>query len=642
MAWVTGSHPGSEIIAVDDGSTDGSAMVLDRLGGEFPSLRVVRHAINQGYGAAIRTGCDAATGDIIAYMDADGQFDPADLDLLLPCLRDFEFVAGWRRIRADPTVRRVSGALYRLLMRWALGVKARDVNCGLKVFRRSVWPDIRPVHGSGALFSAELLNRVERRGVAWTERPVPHHPRMSGQSTGLRPRVAGRMVLELVRLKRSNLAPPSVCASENRPDGGAPAVSGAGLIALVAGIFVLLILRRPDAVTNPQFFADDGEVFFRDQLVLGFGGSALRPYGGYLQIGARAIAALASVAPLRFVPLGYFALDVVVATAACAWLARREFEALLPGRYRRAVFCLWLACCPVGLEIVGPVVNVRWYLLWLGYLLAVSPPRQGRKRFASVLAWWAIGLSDPGCVAFLPIWLARAARAPDRKGRLVSISCAAPLLVQLAVIGVTRMSGGGSVRHEATGIAVGLGRLVSRAPQQAGVFAAALVATASLIVPIVLFYRQADGRARGWLRITGVFFVVFLAVTFLGRPDLLYYPGLISGGGRARYLFVPFAICALALTAAAIRGSRLVRLAALPAGLLIGAATVASYRLPPFADLDWPGRARGLEKSMDDRWTGPVEIPLNPPGWRIRIRLIDGRPERDDDIQETFPPGSPR
>ncbi|MDQ6709842.1 MAG: glycosyltransferase family 2 protein, partial [Candidatus Dormibacteraeota bacterium] len=73
----------SEIIVVDDGSQDGSAAVLDRLKTTYPTLRVVRHPQNRGYGAAVRSGFNAARYSWVFMMDADNQFDPNDLSLLL-------------------------------------------------------------------------------------------------------------------------------------------------------------------------------------------------------------------------------------------------------------------------------------------------------------------------------------------------------------------------------------------------------------------------------------------------------------------------------------------------------------------------------------------------------------------------------
>src|SRR2546428_2945284 len=90
-----------EVIVVDDGSQDGTAALLARLKPIHPSLRVVRHPVNRGYGAALRSGFAAARYPWIFLMDADNQFDPADVAVLLAAA-DADIVAGYRKRRRGP------------------------------------------------------------------------------------------------------------------------------------------------------------------------------------------------------------------------------------------------------------------------------------------------------------------------------------------------------------------------------------------------------------------------------------------------------------------------------------------------------------------------------------------------------------
>ncbi|HUR55824.1 MAG TPA: glycosyltransferase family 2 protein, partial [Gemmataceae bacterium] len=91
-----------EILVVDDGSSDDTAAIVERLAVAFPSVRLLRHQANHGYGAALRTGFETAAFDRIAFTDADCQFDLTDLAKMVPLADEFPIVAGYRIGRKDP------------------------------------------------------------------------------------------------------------------------------------------------------------------------------------------------------------------------------------------------------------------------------------------------------------------------------------------------------------------------------------------------------------------------------------------------------------------------------------------------------------------------------------------------------------
>jgi len=199
--WLQTKNQPFEIIAVDDGSQDKTGELLKKIGHEIPSLRIVTHEQNLGYGVAVRSGCDAALGEIIGFMDSDGQFEAKEFDLLLPHLQNFSFVTGRRIHRADPLLRRIFGKLLGIMNLLILNLWVRDINCGLKVFRREIWPALRPVHGVEKLFNTEVFLNLKRKKIPWYQVPVPHYPRKSGVQTGGSIRVIFRMFKELWNLK---------------------------------------------------------------------------------------------------------------------------------------------------------------------------------------------------------------------------------------------------------------------------------------------------------------------------------------------------------------------------------------------------------------------------------------------------------
>lgn len=200
-AWFTQAGVDGEIIIVNDGSKDTSALILERLAKELPRVTIVTHAKNQGYGLAIRTGVDSATQEVVGFMDSDGQFKPKDLELLLPHLKDFAFVTGRRRHRADGFVRNTFGKILGGMNVIVLQLWVRDVNCGLKVFRRDIWPKIRPTRGVEKLFNTEVFLRLKRNNIPWATIDVPHYPRTAGNPTGAKLYVIVRMFKELWGLR---------------------------------------------------------------------------------------------------------------------------------------------------------------------------------------------------------------------------------------------------------------------------------------------------------------------------------------------------------------------------------------------------------------------------------------------------------
>jgi len=188
-----------EILVVDDGSTDRTAEVARRLAEEVPSLRLLRHERNRGYGAALRTGFAAAKREWILLLDADGQFLPEELPRLVQAAAGADLVLGYRQSRADPALRRLFAAVWRLLVRALLGVTVRDTNCGFKLMRTALVAAL-DLQASGAVISAELLVKARRRGAVMAEVAVTHLPRRWGRQTGGSLRVLLRAYLELARL----------------------------------------------------------------------------------------------------------------------------------------------------------------------------------------------------------------------------------------------------------------------------------------------------------------------------------------------------------------------------------------------------------------------------------------------------------
>jgi glycosyltransferase involved in cell wall biosynthesis len=189
-----------EVIVVDDGSRDRTGEVVEALATEDPHIRCIRHAVNLGYGAALRTGLNASTSDLLFLTDGDGQFDSSELRDLLPFMDRADLVIGYRSPRRDPAMRRLNGWGWKLVVHTLFGYTARDIDCAFKLFRRSVWQHVN-VQSGGATFSAEFLIKARRCGYRFIERPVTHLPRRAGSPTGAKPRVILRAFRDIALLR---------------------------------------------------------------------------------------------------------------------------------------------------------------------------------------------------------------------------------------------------------------------------------------------------------------------------------------------------------------------------------------------------------------------------------------------------------
>jgi glycosyltransferase involved in cell wall biosynthesis len=188
----------SEIVIVDDGSTDATRTALERLCREDPSLTVVRLSRNFGQTAALAAGIAHAGGEVIVTLDGDLQNDPADIPRLIAKLREgYDLVNGWRVDRRDPLVtRRLPSALANRLIAFATRLNLHDFGCPVKAFRGSLARSLR-LYGEMHRFIPALAGDL---GAAIAEMPVNHRPRVRGTSKYGLSRTF-RVLMDLVTVK---------------------------------------------------------------------------------------------------------------------------------------------------------------------------------------------------------------------------------------------------------------------------------------------------------------------------------------------------------------------------------------------------------------------------------------------------------
>lgn len=171
-----------EIIVVNDGSKDQTADVLAELETRYPKLRVVRHPVNRGYGAALRTGLSAASKDLVFYTDGDAQYDVRELELLAPLMTEqVDIVNGFKISRSDPFHRIMIGKIYCWIVRLAFGIRITDVDCDFRLIRRAGLDRVRLRSDSGTI-CVEMIRSFQDAGLRFAECPVHHYHRAYGKS----------------------------------------------------------------------------------------------------------------------------------------------------------------------------------------------------------------------------------------------------------------------------------------------------------------------------------------------------------------------------------------------------------------------------------------------------------------------------
>ncbi len=173
-----------EVILVNDGSNDKTAVIIDRLVKGKDYIKVFHHSINMGYGSALRSGFKLARYPVILFMDSDGQFDISEINNLIGYIDEFDIVIGARISRSDSLYRVFIGWCYNKLACLLLNIKVKDITCGFKLIKKIVIDSI-DLKSKEGFINAELLVNARNKGYRIKEVGINHFPRSRGKQSGV-------------------------------------------------------------------------------------------------------------------------------------------------------------------------------------------------------------------------------------------------------------------------------------------------------------------------------------------------------------------------------------------------------------------------------------------------------------------------
>jgi len=176
-AAITGLGLVYEVWIIDDGSTDDTPAVVDRLHADNPAVHCIQFTRNYGKAAALSAGFSAARGRYVITMDADLQDDPDEIPALVAKLADgFDLVSGWKQQRKDSFIKNNTSKIFNAVTSLVTGLRLHDFNCGLKAYRREVTEAVR-LYGEMHRY---IPAQAHQEGFRVTEVPVKHHERRHG------------------------------------------------------------------------------------------------------------------------------------------------------------------------------------------------------------------------------------------------------------------------------------------------------------------------------------------------------------------------------------------------------------------------------------------------------------------------------
>ncbi len=190
-----------EIIIADDGSTDDSGRIIDRIAEEDSRVKVEHLKRNTKFGGALKRGLKRAQKDIIIYTDSDLPIDSGDIKEALSLLDGCDIVTAFSRVKKGETLKRIiMSRVYNFLIQFLFKTDIKDVNSGFKIYKRKIFEDMKLISNS-PFVDVEIFIRVLKRNFVIKQCPVIFKHRQEGKSYISRPGVVFATAMDMLRFR---------------------------------------------------------------------------------------------------------------------------------------------------------------------------------------------------------------------------------------------------------------------------------------------------------------------------------------------------------------------------------------------------------------------------------------------------------
>ncbi|MBU1033794.1 glycosyltransferase family 2 protein [Patescibacteria group bacterium] len=187
-----------ELLIINDGSTDDSLKIANKLASKYEQVRVFSHETNKGYGEVLKTGIKNSQYEWIFWTDSDLQFDLSELANFVKETDNYKIILGYRKKRAEGFRRHLNASLFGIYIDLLFRIHVKDIDCAFKLIQADLLKNLELTSGS-AFTSAEILYRLKKKKLKFKEIAVNHYPRIYGQATGANLKVIIKACYEALR-----------------------------------------------------------------------------------------------------------------------------------------------------------------------------------------------------------------------------------------------------------------------------------------------------------------------------------------------------------------------------------------------------------------------------------------------------------